>query len=366
MYKVVHYHQDVFKPPKLQCLSGLRRPKGRARAVVSANVPIDRTGVGNLLDMQYEEIAIVPNGWNKSFEQCALERAEDLWNMGKPINVFYSGGIDSSVAWIALLETKPDHLDLNAHYSYHSIEEFPELHEKTIKDPPLSSDQFIHGSKTLFENHDILKVTGVCGDQIFLAGTGVSGGGNNYEIEDWQKQPWESIFELGFIEDKKLKIKLAEFLFKQVADYIITIFDLYWWIQFSLHWEHFDIQCIFAKTPATKSTQSFFNSVDFQCWAIYNQINNPSIKMPGNASSYKQEAKEFIHKYFPNETYRKYKLKEASLKRPLREAFHDYETPEKKARRWTDDNLKLVLTDGRYWRMNEEIPQDVLDQITLL
>jgi hypothetical protein len=23
------------------------------------------------------------------------------------------------------------------------------------------------------------------------------------------------------------------------------------------------------------------------------------------------------------------------------------------------------LTDGRYWRMNDEIPQDVLDQITL-
>jgi hypothetical protein len=222
----------------------------------------------------------------------------------------------------------------------------------------------------------------MCGDQIFLAGTGVSGiigpnsvtflagtgvitEGENYEIEDWQKQPWESIFELGFIEDKKLKIKLAEFLFKQVADYIDTIFDLYWWLQFSLHWEHFDLQCIFAKTPATKSTQSFFNSTDFQCWAIYNQINNPSIKMPGNASSYKQEAKEFIHKYFPNETYRKYKVKESSIGRPLRELFGKSTTPEYKARIWTDDNLKLVLTDGRYWRMNEEIPQDVLDQITL-
>jgi len=367
MYKVVHYHQDVFKPPKLQCLSGLRIPKGRTRVVIPAHVPIDRTGVGNLLDMQYDKIAIVPNGWNKSFEQCTLERAEDLWNMGKPINVFYSGGIDSSVAWIALLETKPDHLDLIAHYSYHSIEEFPELHEKTIKDPPLSSDQFIHGSKTLFENHDILKVTGLCGDQIFLAGTGAgtgfSIGGNNYEVEDWQKQPWESIFELGFVEDKKLE--LAELLFEQVADYIDTIFDLYWWLHFSLCWNHVNLQCIFAKTPATKSTQSFFNSTDFQCWAIYNQINNPSIKMPGNASSYKQEAKEFIHKYFPNETYRKHKLKEASLKRPLRELFHGNGAPEYKARIWTDDNLKLVLTDGRYWRMNEEIPQDVLDQITL-
>ena len=363
MYKVIHYHQDLFKPPKLQCLTALRQPKGRTKPTWTAKCPIDRTGVGNLLDMQYEAIPIVPNGWNKSFEQCALERAEDLWNMGKPITVFYSGGIDSSVAWVALLETKPDHLDLNAHYSYHSIEEFPELHEKTIKDQPISSDQFFHESKTLFENHDILKVTGGCGDQIFLAGTGAASW-----VEDWQKQPWESIFDSGLIEDKKTKLELSELLFEQVADYINTTFDLYWWLHFSLHWDHLDIPCIWTKTPATKSTQSFFNSVDFQCWSIYNQINNPSIKLPGNASSYKQVSKEFIHKYFPNENYRKHKLKEFSLKRPLKEARDNEKIPEgqiRRARHWTDDSLKLVLTDGRYWRMDDEIPQDVLDQITL-
>jgi hypothetical protein len=331
------------------------------RDFIAAKVLIDRTGVGNLLDMQYDEIAIVPNGWNKSYEQCALERAEALWNIGKPITVFYSGGIDSAAVWVALLETKPDHLDLIAHYSYHSIEEFPELHEKTIKDPPLSSDQFINGSATLFENHDILKVTGLCGDQIFLSGA--HPGAKYYCGEDILKQPWENI--LGWDQYKDKRLELAEFLFKQVADYIDTIFDLYWWFNFSLHWDHVDLQCIYTKTPATKSTQSFFNSTDFQCWAIYNQINNPSIKMPGNADSYKQEAKEFIHKYFPNETYRKHKLKEFSIGRPLRELFGEASTPEYKARRWTDDNLKLVLTDGRYWRMNEEIPQDVLDQITL-
>ena len=359
MYKVIHHHQDLFKPPKLNCI----------RDFIAGKVLIDRTGVGNLLDMQYDEIAIVPNGWNKSFEQCAIERAEYLWNLGKPITVLYSGGVDSSVVWIALLETKPNHLDLTAHYSYHSIEEFPELHEKTIKDPPLSSDQFINGSATLFENHDILKVTGMCGDQIFLAGdySGTAGAGHpraKYHCDEYiLKQPWENI--LGLDKYKYKKLELAEFLFEQVADHIETIFDLYWWFDFSLHWNHVDIQCIYTKTPATKSTQAFFNSVDFQCWAIYNQINNPSIKMPENADSYKQEAKEFIHKYFPNETYRKHKLKEFSIGRPLRELFGEASTPEYKARRWTDDNLKLVLTDGRYWRMNEEIPQDVLDQITL-
>ena len=79
--------------------------------------------------------------------------------------MFWSGGIDSSGALVALLETKSKNDVLNIRYTQDSIDEFPLMWEKMVKDKndPLSNKEMLDDS--LFENHDIIKVTGECGDR---------------------------------------------------------------------------------------------------------------------------------------------------------------------------------------------------------
>ena len=53
-----------------------------------------------------------------------MDAAKELWQLGKPIELFWSGGIDSSGVLIALLETKSDSDVLNIRYTQDSIDEF--------------------------------------------------------------------------------------------------------------------------------------------------------------------------------------------------------------------------------------------------
>jgi hypothetical protein len=351
MYKVLHYNRSLFPQKRLEL----------ANDIINIMVPIDRTGIINSLDMAYIPVATVPDNWYKSFEQVALERATQLWKQNKNITVLYSGGIDSVTAWVSLLETKPSDGNLVACYTKHSIDEFPLLHEKTITDSPTpSSILFGPGIAPLYENHDILKISGCAGDTLFGSKKMFDG-----EHFDKRNDPWENI--IFWEEFAHIKEGLAATLFDQVADYVYTIGDLYWWLNFTLQWDIKAMMFVYAKTPEVRSCESFFTCPEFERWSIHTQLNNPQIKVGDSPEKWKQPAKDYIHKYFPDEDYRRYKLKVPSHRAALHEAFpEDYKTPGLvKSHRHTNNELSIVLSDGRYWRMNEEIPQDVLDQITL-
>jgi len=196
--KVKHYSPNFFDEDNQ--LTNIHNPILSIGKILRKPRPVDRTGKFNILNMTYSPIPIV-GSWNKDFEECCMSRAKEFWKMNKPITLFWSGGIDSSVALISLLESKNNTDILNIRYTKSSIEEFPEMWEKLIKDKnnPIHDKDVI--DKELFEDHDIIKITGECGDQVF----GSQGGRNEKIIGinsgfDYINEDWETIFSISNIQ----------------------------------------------------------------------------------------------------------------------------------------------------------------------
>ena len=365
-----YFRPDIFELDNL----GDDPPIIRAGQLVQAYMPVDRTGNFNPFQMTYDPIPKVVK-FNKSWEECCMDAAKKLWQLGKPIELFWSGGIDSSGVLIALLETKSDSDVLNIRYTQDSIDEFPLMWEKMVKgkNNPLTHKEMLDDS--LFENHDIIKVTGECGDQCF-------GSDALHANLDKHADDWESIFtwpngklfaaksDAPKDSQKNYEYKknqLAEILFEHVDSSpveIKTIFDLFWWCNFCFKWQDVDSRMIFtfSGTSEWKSTISFFNTEDFQKWSIVNH----DVKHGGTWETYKQPAKDYINKYIKDETYRKNKTKEPSLIKILigaAEGKYDYEHRQK--RRENPSQLKLVLEDGRFWTLNEKIPDEIYNDFLI-
>jgi len=364
--KVKYFRPDIFELDDLE----IKPPIIAAGQLVQAYMPVDRTGYFNPFHISYDSIPTVGK-FNKSWEECCMDAAKELWKSGKPIELFWSGGIDSSGALIALLETKSNSDVLNIRYTQDSIDEFPLMWEKMVKgkNNPLPHKEML--VNTLFENHDIIKVTGECGDQCF-------GSDALHANLDKYADDWETIFtwpngklfnkssdapkdsEQNY---KNKKSQLVEILFENV-DYspveIKTIFDLFWWCNFCFKWQDVNSRMIFTFSTTTEwqSTISFFNTENFQKWSIINH----DIKHGGTWETYKQPAKEYINKYIKDETYRKNKTKEPSLIKILAgETNGEYNYTYRVKKRNDPQAVKLVLDDGRFWRKDEKVPDEIYE-----
>ena len=365
--KVKYFTPDIFELDNLMS----DPPIIRAGQLVQAYMPVDRTGQFNPFHISYNPIPKFKN-FNKSWEECCMEAAKDLWRLRKPLELFWSGGIDSSGVLIALLETKSDSDVLNIRYTQDSIDEFPLMWEKMVKDKndPLAHKEML--DTLLFENHNVIKVTGECGDQCF-------GSDALHANLDKHAKDWETVFSWpnGKLFNTKpdvpkdtqenyeyKKMQLAEILFEHVDHSPIkikTIFDLFWWCNFCFKWQDVDSRMIFtfSDTSDWRSTISFFNTENFQKWSIVNH----DIKHGGTWETYKQPAKDYINKYIKDETYRKNKTKEPSLIKVLAGAVdgkYDYEYRQK--RRDDPSRFKLVLDDGRFWRKDEKVPDEIYEE----
>jgi len=322
-----------------------------AAMLVSSGFPVDRTGLNNIYDIEYDKIP-EDHFTSLSFEECCMEAASKIWLLNRPVCLFWSGGIDSTAAAIALLETKGKDDVLSFICTNDSINEFPEFYEKIMDD----CDVINILNKSIFSNHDIIKVTGECGDQLF-------GSDSMSDKQHLIRDEWHSTYKWDFSllypdQNKKVKgeffeknrNKFFEFLISHVdmcPFKIKTVFDLYWWINFTIKWENVNTRILFIRmnTNEWKSTIPFFNTDNFQRWSITNH----DIKQKGSWKTYKQPAKDFIHKYFADENYRKNKLKVPSLIK--------VDIPQ----RYTPNLIKLCLSDGRTWRNNEKIDTDILN-----
>ena len=83
---------------------------GPALEVMNSSVhgffmPVDRSGTLEVTGLKIIASPIPSaDGFNKSIEDVLLERAAEIWAVNKKVNVFWSGGIDSTAVLVALLE----------------------------------------------------------------------------------------------------------------------------------------------------------------------------------------------------------------------------------------------------------------------
>jgi hypothetical protein len=323
-----------------------------ASMLVGSAYPVDRTGHNNIYDHVHD---VVPRFWHTglSFEECCMNRAYRLWKQHDHITLFWSGGIDSTAACIALRETKPKDAKLTLRCSADSIKEFPEFYE-TVKDICDIRDVNNVMNYGIFADHTTFKITGECGDQIF-------GSDALKDKSDIWNEHWITIanWDAPYLFQKYSaygwedhKVNTLTFLMEHntyCPFQIKTLFDFYWWINFTLKWTCVNRRMIYwySKCPESRSTDAFYNSHEFQCWSLTNH----DLKHQGTWPSYKKPAKDFIYDHFKDATYRDHKIKVPSLALLLPQT-RTITTPE---------SLQLVLEDGRVWYMNDTIPDQILE-----
>ena len=270
----------------------------------------------------------------------------------------WSGGIDSTVVLISMLETKPHDRDLHVRFTEESIKEFPSYYDKVVSKNWVPTPKKDLYDPIFYSDENFLKISGDCGDQVF-------GSDSVVDNNDAFHSPWETIkkwdlediysYSLNNIyeSDVQMKDTMFEFLHEHTSYCpfeIKTIYDLYWWVNFSLKWQHvkYRMPITFSAGIAHSSAIAFFDTTDFQKWSL----SNHDIKHNTTWTSYKQPAKDFIHKYHHDLDYLKNKKKVGSGKESTRRGGYIF-------------SPKLILSDGRIWRNGDTIPKSVDEQLLL-
>lgn len=290
---------------------------------------IDRT---KILKMPYNiklydpfEMPKLNHRFNKSFKEICLDRAKEILErqatLNKPIYLFYSGGIDSTLVLISLLMVEKINVLKEKVFivmTQESISEYLLMYNKFIRPnfKIISADRVTE----LFDQSGII-LTGSQGDKIFgtdrvseIYRTGsldrIFDPLDNFVIEYWKSKgidhPSAEIwFDLIKQQSKKFNISLE------------TNFDFLWWFNFNFEWQSeyflFSLRsnCRLTEEYHKNFIFAFFDSYDFQQWSMINR--NQKIKNTWN--SYKFPAKDIIFEYTNDSEYRDYKIKIVSAGR---------------------------------------------------
>lgn len=301
-------------------------------------LPIDRSGTLKTQGLKTIGPAIPDaTGFNKNLEDCMLEKAQRIWDTGRNLKVYWSGGIDSTGALTALIRTaKNDDLDrLIVCMDNKSTDLSKGKPFSSLTEYQLFFDKFIDGKlnvelMNLFENYkedfydngtdtttilvggvnrhiaksvedNYLCITGELGDQMF----GSDAFANDPDLinmtsKEFLKRP---IYKKHLSDIEKLN--------KACPIDTNKLTDMLWWWNFSTKWceirfRAFD--CI-GENYHWNNIVNFYDTEDFQKWSI----SNPDKKIKKTPASYKWPLKDFIYDYTKDADYRDNKLKIGSL-----------------------------------------------------
>ena len=186
----------------------------------------------------------IPSTFTKSFNDICFERAQEIVDLGQPISVMWSGGIDSTTALTTLMQTAlPEQITVL--FEPRSLKEYPWFFENHIKGKLKYKilDQHIHRYE---QNPNEILVTGNPGDLLFSCSIVI----NNFKFKD---MPWVDIFDQLSLFYRKNNNEIMFQLEKQSVRYhmrdniqsfldkapfeIKTAFDFYWWVNFTIKWQ---------------------------------------------------------------------------------------------------------------------------------
>lgn len=301
--------------------------------VVSHNIPlVDRC---EIITMPYnfklyEPFKIPKNlkNFTMNYQDCCLARAEELLNLSKeedrPLMVFYSGGIDSTMVVISLLQVSnktelrdrvviamtPDGIGENPNFYYNHI-----LPNFQIT----SSEQF----STMFTD-DYIIVGGEHNDQLFGSDL-VAPISGKWEFDRVLEPYTDGMIKEWFLA-RNMKPEHASWWFdllvwhaEQAPCEIKSNFDLLWWLNFNFKWQSVFFRMLLRVSPqhqsdinqkyVSKRFMHFYSGIDFQKWSML----NPHLKIKDSLSSYKYHVKDLVFEFTKDEVYREKKLKKGSL-----------------------------------------------------
>lgn len=265
----------------------------------TVNVVYDRTNqVPHYINFKPNLFPIPESfGFNKSFHQIVEERAKELLSLNKPINVVWSGGIDSTLVLFALIHFCNDPSQITVYGTYNSILESGNLFEKHIL-PRGVKYRITPSSQKEFKDSDSIYVTGFMGNQLFGP------------TDDFSKNSSISLFHHQFnsddIEDPYencVQPELLEFLLPSIKASprkIETVRDLRWFLIFNFDWYTGKYDAMVA-TDNRDKIYHFFDTDDFQRYAVTTK--EPFTKVKGNSLTHRWVMRELIEEFSGDKHY---------------------------------------------------------------
>lgn len=315
--------------------------------------------------------------YNNNFAEVTDMRAMDIRSIihqtGKPVALFYSGGIDSTVCLASLVKnlTKEELGYIHVNMSTDSIVENPAFFRNFIRDKIKVLDSMNNKYSDLVDK-GYYCLTADLGDCLFGTELGTKMYAqfkalanqlpSNIRIDvenlyydvinkDVHYSRYKDLIILYFnniLEKNKLYPLVetdrlfGELLYSKIEHNIKTsrvpihsLHDFFWWIIFNPKFQHCALRGGFLYSTGENRRHiydkviNWYGSNDYQLWSMANNNNGEKIKGTSQ-SSYKWAARKYIYDFDGNEWYLRYKIKIASLPfikmRNYRKYFKDFDT----------------------------------------
>lgn len=262
-----------------------------------------------------------------SYEQCCERRANELYELSKvldkPILLFYSGGIDSTLMLITFFKVIPenDRERLTIMMDYESIKEYPLFYKQYIRGklktlPSASFDNYF--------NKQYIIIGGEHNDQLFGSDI-VIAYANMFTFEEITQRYTRDNMTRFFInsgmtiEQSNIWFDLLDENCKAAPVAIVTVFDFLWWLNFNFKWQAVFFRMLMRCRSSSQSNvdqefvdtyyHHFYSEDYFQLWSM----NNHDKKIKDEWKTYKHLAKDLIYEYTQDADYRDNKTKSPSL-----------------------------------------------------
>jgi len=238
----------------------------------------------------------------KSLDDCFQNTVQNIESHG-PVNLFWSGGIDSTSMVIAFLKYAKDLTQVRIMYSTFSVKENPNFYLHLLD---IGTVELVEFSGDIYLNQKF--------DGIFVSGDGLddltaSLDDSFFDYYGWEylKRPWQDLFYSKIKNDKF--IEFAE-QFNSTHWPVNTVLEARWW---------YYTNCKIQKFPSSGSAIlnddqplliGFYDNYDFEHY-MFAHIND--IIPEKRYTSYKQTFKNFIFDYDKNKQYHERKKKTTSM-----------------------------------------------------
>ena len=281
------------------------------------------------------------------FEQLIKARANDAAitasDMNRPINVLWSGGIDSTAVLIAMIQEMGEEAfkkEATISLTIGSVFEFPEFYQHLIE-KKFNFKLACH-PVSKYISQDSLNISGEHGDQLFGSDKMIPFVDIGMGDVSYQKVvPLLMMEKLSDTDKVDALLAYIEPVMNKAPYPIVNICDYLWWINFVFKWQQVSLRIATWTFDNVKDTYDslfhFYRSINFQKWSM-SQIN----KNPGKSTKYKIPLKLFIKSYFDCESYFQNKTKEISLR------------PKGEKKFWHLNRNKWSLIIDSEWNLNRK------------
>ena len=284
-------------------------------------VPVDSTGtITHLLKVQNTfPIPIFSNDMEKSITLIYGNTVKTMVQKNKPIDIFWSGGVDSTSVVAAFLKECKNLDQVRIMLNERSIHEYESFFNKYIKN---------NLNYKIFDTHLYKEISSSLANNLVVTGHPIGlllvrkapfreiskKLSLPKEARGW---PWKDIFKTDipvfansdqdafFVEKIQCQLDKAPFV-------IETFNDLIWWLEFSCKWQcevwdSFKFSKI-LNSDKVNNLEPFFKNDDFRYWGLWNySSNNANIRY--SEVSYKAALKKYIYNFNKDEEYYQHKDK---------------------------------------------------------